>query len=87
MDYRVEIIHTAQKQVLALPGEAQIEIAPAIDSLTKDPRPQGCKKLRGTDLWRLRIGQYRAIYSIDDKAHLVTVLKVAIRREDTYQGL
>jgi mRNA interferase RelE/StbE len=85
--YRVEIIRTAQKQILALPGEAQMEIAPAIDSLTNDPRPPGCKKLRGTDLWRLRIGQYRAIYSIDDKAHLVTVLKVAIRREDTYQGL
>ena len=87
MAYRVEIIRTAQKQVLALPGETQIEIAPAIDSLTNDPRPPGCKKLRGTVLWRLRIGQYRAIYSIDDKAHLVTVLKVAIRREDTYQGL
>jgi mRNA-degrading endonuclease RelE of RelBE toxin-antitoxin system len=43
--------------------------------------------LRGTGLWRLRTGQYRVIYAIDDKAHLVTVLKVAVRREDTYQGL
>lgn len=87
MAYRVEIIRTAQKQILALPRAAQTEIALSIDSLVSDPRPAGCKKLRGTGLWRLRIGQYRAIYAIDDKAHLATVLKVAVRREDTYQGL
>jgi mRNA interferase RelE/StbE len=85
--YKVEIIRAAQKQILALPGAAQMEIAQTIDSLVNDPRPPGCKKLRGTGLWRLRIGQYRAIYAIDDKAHLATVLKVAVRREDTYQGL
>ena len=81
------IIRTAQKQILALHGAAQLEIAQSIDSLVSDPRPAGCKKLRGTVLWRLRIGQYRVIYAIDDKARLATVLKVAIRREDTYQGL
>jgi mRNA interferase RelE/StbE len=85
--YRVEITRTAQKQLLALPGAAQIEIALSIDSLVSDPRPPGCKKLRGTGLRRLRTGQYRVIYAIDDKAHLVSVLKVAVRREDTYQGL
>jgi mRNA interferase RelE/StbE len=85
--YRVKIVRTAQKQILALPAAAQIEIALAIDSLVSDPRPPGCRKLRVTGLWRLRIVPYRAIYEIDDKAHLATVLKVAIRREDTYQGL
>jgi len=85
--YRVEIIRAAQKQILALPGAAQVEIALSIDSLVSDPRPPGCKKLHGTGLWRLRTGHYRVIYAVGDKAHLVTVLKVAIRREDTYQGL
>jgi mRNA interferase RelE/StbE len=84
--YRVVIIRTAQKQILALAGAAQMEIALSIDSLLSNPRPPGCKKLRGTALWRLRTGQY-IIYAIDDKAHLVTVLKVAVRREDTYLGL
>ena len=87
MAYKIGIVRTAQKQLLALPGVAQKEIAAGIDSLASDPKPSGCKKLRGIGLWRMRIGHYRAIYAIDDKAHLVTVLKVAIRREDTYQGL
>ncbi len=86
MAYSIEIVRTARKQVLSLPREAQIEIARAIDRLAKSPRPSGCKKLRGTDLWRLRVGRYRVVYFIDDEARLITVLKVAPRREDTYQG-
>ncbi|MBI2980491.1 MAG: type II toxin-antitoxin system RelE/ParE family toxin [Chloroflexi bacterium] len=58
-----------------------------MNTLADVPRPSGCKKLRGTDLWRLRVERYRVVYAIDDKARLVTVVKVASRREDTYQGL
>lgn len=87
MVYKIEIIRAAQKQMLLLPRQAQIEIAGAIDRLTDTPRASGCKKLRGTDLWRLRSGRYRVVYAIDDDAKLVTVIKVAPRREDTYQGL
>ncbi len=87
MVYRIEIIHAAQKQVLSLPRQAQVEIARAIDRLANAPRPSGCKKLRGTDLWRLRLGRYRVVYVIDDEASLVTVIKIAPRREDTYQGV
>lgn len=87
MVYRIEIIRAAQKQILFLPKQAQVEIAKAIDCLVNDPRPSGCKKLRGTGLWRLRLRRYRVVYVIDDKASLVTVIKVAPRREDTYQGL
>lgn len=87
MTYRIEIIRTAQKQMLSLPRQAQVEIARAIDCLANAPRPSGCKKLRGTDLWRLRLGRYRVVYIIDDKVRLVIVVKVALRREDTYQGL
>ena len=87
MVYRIEIIRTTQKQILSLPRQAQVEIARAIDRLANAPRPSGCKKLRGTDLWRLRLGRYRVVYIIDDAARLVTVVKIASRREDTYQGL
>ena len=73
--------------MLSLPRQAQVAIATAIDSLVENPRPPGCKKLRGADLWRIRLKRYRVIYAIDDKAGLVTILKIAPRREDTYQGI
>ena len=85
MAYRIEIIRAAQKQMLSLPRQAQVTIAHAVDSLAGVPRPPGCKKLRGTELWRLRRGRYRLVYCIDDEAKLVMVVKVAPRREDTYQ--
>jgi len=85
--YRVEIHRAAQKQLLSFPREAQVEITKAIDELENNESPAGCKKLRETGLWRVRVGRYRMVYVIDDKAKVVTVVKVAIRREDTYKGL
>jgi mRNA interferase RelE/StbE len=85
--YRIEIISAAQKQILSLTRQAQVQIARVIDGLANEPRPSRCKKLRGTDLWRVRLGHYRVVYAIDDKASLVTVIKIAPRREDTYLGL
>ena len=87
MDYRVEIHRAAQRQMLSLSREAQVEVAQAIDRLGEAPRPAGCRKLRATELWRVRVGRYRVVYAIDDDANLITVVKVAIRREDTYMGL
>ena len=87
MTYRVEIHHAAQKQLVSFPRETQVEIARAIDELEGNARPAGCKKLRETGLWRVRAGRYRIIYVIDDEAKVVTVVKVAIRREGTYRGL
>ena len=87
MAYRVEIHRAAQKQLLSFPREAQVEIAKSIDELENNARPEGCRKLRETGLWRVRAGRYRIVYVIDDEAKVVTVLKIAIRREDTYKGL
>jgi mRNA interferase RelE/StbE len=83
----VEIHRAAQKQLLSFPREAQVEIAKAIDEMENNARPVGCRKLRETGLWRVRVGRYRMVYVIDDEAQVVTVVKVAIRREDTYKGL
>ena len=87
MVYKIEIARAAQKQLLSVPREEQIEIAQNIDSLALIPRPSGCKKLRGTDLWRLRLGRYRVVYQINNETRLIIVLKIALRKEDTYRGL
>jgi mRNA interferase RelE/StbE len=50
--------------------------------LADDPRPQGCRKLRGQkDIWRIRIGDYRVIYGVNDTTRTVSILRIAHRRE------
>ena len=85
MTFRIVIYKDAQKQLLSLPSPARHNIIEAIDSLTLAARPDGCKKLHGVELWRLRIGRYRIVYDIDDEARLITIVKIAKRREDTYK--
>lgn len=87
MAYRVEIRRAAQRQMLALPKEAKVQVALSIDSLGANPRPPRVKKLAESGLWRIRVGHYRIIYAIDDEAQLVSIARVTRRREDTYQGL
>ncbi len=81
-EYRVAFKSSAEKELLRLPGPVVSRIFPKIESLAADPRPRGVKKLRGAgDLWRIRAGDYRAIYAIDDEKREVTVMRVAHRRE------
>ena len=87
MAHSVKIHKQAQKQMLALPKEFQVKVAKAIDRLIKSPRPSGCKKLKGSELWRIRGGDIRVVYSIDKESKSVIIIKVARRREDTYKGL
>lgn len=87
MVYKIQIARVAQKQMLSLAREAQIEIVRAIDRLANTPRPIGCKKLKGTELWRFRLGRYRVVYQSIDKTRIITIVKVVLRREDTYRGL
>jgi mRNA interferase RelE/StbE len=53
----------------------------AIDSLAENPRPTGCRRLRGRKDWRVRVGDYRIIYGIDDDRRIVEILSAAHRRE------
>ena len=87
MAYKVEIHPAAQKQMLSLPKEAQVELSLSIDRLGNTPRPPRVKKLAESGLWRIRVGQYRIVYAVDDEAQLVTIVRVARRKEDTYKGL
>jgi len=68
-------------------GLSNQSIAEAISALGQEPRPPRGKKLAGSGLWRIRVGQYRVVYNIDDEEHLVTVVRVAKRTEDTYKRL
>ena len=87
MRYQARLRRTAQKQLDKL-GEQDYEIiAEAISALEQEPRPSGVKKLAESGLWRIRVGQYRVIYHIDDEEHLVIVVRVARRTEATYRRL
>lgn len=55
-------------------------------ALGSDPYPAGSRKLVETEFWRLRVGDLRVIYAVDDTADIVVVLKVARRSESTYRG-
>ncbi|MDO8749784.1 MAG: type II toxin-antitoxin system RelE/ParE family toxin, partial [Dehalococcoidia bacterium] len=77
MAYEVEIRSAAQRQMLSLPKEVQVEVALSIDRLGNIPRPPRVKKLAESGLWRIRVGQYRIVYVIEDKAQLVTIIRVA----------
>jgi mRNA interferase RelE/StbE len=80
--YRVEFERQAAKALAELPLDTQRRLARAIDSLARDPRPTGCKKLEGgDDLFRIRVGDYRVIYQVIGRQLLVLVLKVGHRRD------
>ena len=85
--YRVDISPAAQRQLRRLPPGTAARLRGPILALAIDPRPAGVAKLAGTDFWRLRVGDLRVIYLVDDQARLVVGLKVARRSESTYRDV
>jgi mRNA interferase RelE/StbE len=81
MGYSVEIISKAEREFLKLPEAVQRKIRKQILSLENDPRPFGSSKLKNSEFHRIRSGDYRVIYSIDDKSKVVRVLSIAHRKE------
>ena len=81
MNYAVFILRRAQKELADLPREAFEQAKQSILRLAKEPRPVGCRKLTGREGWRMRVGDYRVIYEIDDAQRTVTVLHVGHRRD------
>ncbi len=84
MTYSVSILRRAQKQLEDIQGNDFDRVTEAIAALASNPRPPGCIKLTGRDGWRIRIGNFRVIYEINDGQFLVTVVQVGNRR-DIYQ--
>jgi len=81
--YQITFKKKAAKEMLKLPSSMLPKIVKSIDNLSKNPRPEGSKKLRGSDedLWRIRIGNYRVIYSIKDSIRIVNIRKVGHRKD------
>ena len=79
--YTIRIKHSAEKEMDALPEKVFRRVTDAILRLETDPRPTGCKKLRGIDQYRLRVGPYRILYLVDDGEGLVHIVAVGHRRE------
>jgi mRNA interferase RelE/StbE len=80
--YAVELKPSARKELESLPDNILTRVVRKLELLAEDPRPAGCKKLRGyKDQWRLRFGDWRVVYIVDDAAKLVSITRVAHRRE------
>lgn len=82
MDYEVAFKPRAERALQQLPEQVQRRIVLAVRGLRTDPRPPGAIKLQGVDdLWRIRVGDYRIVYTIDDGKLLVLVVRLGHRRD------
>ncbi|MEO0114244.1 MAG: type II toxin-antitoxin system RelE/ParE family toxin [candidate division WOR-3 bacterium] len=80
--YEVYLERAAEKDLKRLSAVDFYRIISRIKSLSNDPRPWDCRKIVGSKSdWRIRIGDYRIIYEIDEKAKAVRVMRVRHRRE------
>jgi mRNA interferase RelE/StbE len=84
MKYTILIERYAQKQIMKLDKKVIPLIKASIADLADNPRPYGYKKLKGEDAYRIRVGDYRIIYEIDDGKIIVTVVSVG-HRKDIYK--
>lgn len=84
--YTVIVVRSAEKDLSRLPAQIVKKIFPSLEKLALNPRPAGSKKLVGQDenLWRIRIGDYRVVYLIEDKIKVVEIRKAG-HRKDIYQ--
>jgi mRNA interferase RelE/StbE len=82
MAYSILLAPPAERQLTSLTDSVQKRIVKRLKSLRENPRPQGVKKLAGEeDLYRIREGNYRIIYTIQDKELIVLVVKIGDRKE------
>lgn len=80
--HEIHIERRAERDLKRLPAGEFDRIIRAIRSLAKEPRPTGCRKIEGSKRdWRIRIGDYRVVYEIDDSAQAVRVMRVRHRSE------
>ena len=76
MPYQIRYTGVTRRDLGRLPARDQRRVQEALVALRENPRPRGCAKLRGsTDAYRIRIGDYRAIYDVDDDEQAILVLR------------
>jgi mRNA interferase RelE/StbE len=81
MPYQIELTKTAAKQLDKLPDTIAFLLIDMIQTLAENPRPNGCKKLKGRTAYRIRQGDYRIIYDIYDEILVVDVIAVGHRKD------
>jgi mRNA interferase RelE/StbE len=79
--YRLLIKPSAVKELEQLPKKDRTRVVTRMQGLSGQPRPPGCEKLTGHDLFRIRQGRYRILYEVRDQELLVTVYKIGHRRD------
>ena len=80
--YRITFARSARRELQRLPRAVSTRILARIEALHEEQRPKGCTKLQGsTRLWRIRVGEYRVVYDIDDDRRLVDVVVIRHRSE------
>jgi mRNA interferase RelE/StbE len=82
--YRIEITNTSHHHIRCLSHTNRQRVNEAITQLSRNPRPNGVKKLKGEiDFYRIRVGDYRILYEIDDSAKLLVIVRI-MPRENAY---
>ncbi len=84
--YTVHIKRSAEKEMDRLPARIFERVARVVLNLERDPKPPGSKRLRAVHEYRLRVGPYRILYSVDDRERVVEITAVGHRR-DVYRGI
>lgn len=79
--FQIIVDRRAEKVIESLQQAQRTRIQKAIDALASEPRPHGAIKMTGVPSWRIRVGDYRIIYDIEDQQLIVIVIKVGHRRE------
>ncbi len=82
--YVIRLSNRAEKNLDALPNRVVIKIYESLKKLSVNPRPVGCKKLKNREGYRIRLGDYRAIYTIKENALIILVLTIG-HRKDVYK--
>lgn len=85
MTYKIVIERKAQKEAEKIPIKYRSAIDREILYLTSNPRPHGSKKLTKKEGYRIRIGDYRILYTIDDEAKIIVVYRIKIKGKSTYK--
>lgn len=81
MAYQVILKRSAEKELDALQANLRDRIVKRLLALEENPRPSGIKRLQGEESYRLRVGDYRVLYAVDDKGKKVFILAIGHRRE------
>jgi mRNA interferase RelE/StbE len=79
--HEIRLHPEAARAYRRLQGPMRARVGDAIDALSADPRPRGAVKLAGRDDYRIRVGDHRIVYAVDDAARIVLVARIAHRRE------